>query len=180
MRKWKHLNSRMAFNHPRFRLRQDTVRLPNGKIIDDYFIWLGHDVVMTVPVTRDNKFVLTKQYRYGLDDFIIEFPAGIIEDVEQAEAAGLRELQEETGYTSKEIVPLTIIANNPNRSKAKVHVFLVTNVEKTHDTRFDETESIETLLCSGDELLTMIERGDIWISASVAAGLLSLRKLKKL
>lgn len=45
----------------------------------------------------EEKIVLIRQYRCPLDDYIYEFPAGLVDDGEDFKTAGVRELKEETG-----------------------------------------------------------------------------------
>lgn len=60
------------------------------------------DAVMIVPVTIDKKFIIIKQYRPIIDDYIYEFPAGIVDEGESIEEAARRELYEETGLNIME------------------------------------------------------------------------------
>lgn len=48
---------------------------------------------------KRDKVVLVRQYRYPLDGYVYEFPAGLVEDGEDFKEAGVRELKEETGLT---------------------------------------------------------------------------------
>lgn len=179
MQAWKALGSKVVFEHKWIKLRQDTVQLPSGRILDDYFIVVGSEVAMIVPVTNEGKFILTKQYRYALDDFVVEFPAGGVDSGEDTKAAALRELREETGYTATSVTHLATLASNPARSGNKVHLFLAQNVEKKYEVKLDESEIIETLICSAQELRAMVENGDIYVSSSVAAVYLALDYLEK-
>src|SRR5258706_16415792 len=56
------------------------------------------DWVSVVPVTRDGKFVLVRQYRIGIDAPTLEIPGGVIDEGQEPPGAALRELREETGY----------------------------------------------------------------------------------
>ena len=48
---------------------------------------------------KKDRIVLVRQYRYAIDDFIYEFPAGLVEKGEDFHSAAIRELKEETGLT---------------------------------------------------------------------------------
>lgn len=58
------------------------------------------DGVMIIPITKEGEVVLIKQFRPVIDDYIYEFPAGIIDPGESMEEAAKRELFEETGLTA--------------------------------------------------------------------------------
>lgn len=57
------------------------------------------DGVMIIPITADDKFVLIKQFRPAINDYIYEFPAGLVDQGESIEESAKRELFEETGLT---------------------------------------------------------------------------------
>ena len=83
MKKWETVSSKLAFDHPWFKVRQDVVKLGNGKIIDDYFIWQDKHVSQVVPVTSDRKLLLERQYKHAVGKFMIEYPAGYMENNEE-------------------------------------------------------------------------------------------------
>ena len=86
----------MAFEHRWYQLRRDTVRLPNGRVVDDYFVSQRPNVAIVVPLTIENKFILVRQYKHGVQAITLEFPAGIFRSVLPVTAAA-RELEKETG-----------------------------------------------------------------------------------
>lgn len=161
------------------KIRQDVVELPNGKILDDYFLYEEGDVAMVVPVTEKGEFVLVKQYKHASDDIMIEFPAGYVDEGEKPQEAAIRELKEETGYSGNEITPLTQLINAPTKVVSNIYIYLALNVKQTHDPRRnqDENEEIELLILPFKKVQEMIRRGKIKVSATVAAFYLVSEKL---
>ena len=75
-------------------VRLETIMLPEGKTGQREIVDHG-DSIVVVPVDKDNQIVLVKQYRKALEAFLLEAPAGGIEEDETPNDAALRELQEE-------------------------------------------------------------------------------------
>ena len=169
MQKWKVLKSEYAFNNKRMRVIQETVKLPNGKVFDDYFLWEVGDAAVIVPITSEGKFVLVRQYKHGLKDFTLEFPAGMVNPNEEVKNAVVRELQEETGYTAQEVKFVGTTINNPSKTRGAVHIFLGKNCKKNGDTNFDETEDIEVIEVNKEELDKLIQEGKFLVNSSLAA-----------
>ena len=107
LKKWEILSSKDISPSKWMPLRLDTVRVKDDKVIDFYLITRGH-VVMVLPFTKDKKLVLIRQYKLGVNDIIIEGPAGMVEKDQEATAAAIRELEEETGikYDQSKLIEL--------------------------------------------------------------------------
>ncbi len=177
LRAWKTLTSKLAFDNPWFKVRQETVELPSGKVMDDYFMWQNNEVVMVVALTPENKFVLVKQYKHAQKNFMIEFPAGYAEDGEDVTLAAQRELEEETGYSANQLEPLAVLVNNPTKEIGKIHVFLARNAAKSTEQRFDVSEEIEVHEFSPQEVRQMIFDGKIITAGTISAFTLAMQRL---
>ncbi len=179
MKKWKLISSKMAFDHKWFKLRQDKVELPNGKILDDYFVWLYGSVVLVVPVTENGKFVLVRQYKHGADEIITEFPAGFVDEGETAEEAARREVEEETGYSFQDLQLLATTYANPTKAVGKISIYLAKNAVQNKEAKPEETEDIEVLVKNKDEIMEIINNGEICTADSIAGFFLAIMELEK-
>ena len=56
---------KLPSDHRWYRLRQDKVALPNGEIVDDYFVSLRPDIATVLPMTAAGEVVFVRQYRHG-------------------------------------------------------------------------------------------------------------------
>lgn len=105
-------------------VRKDTVQLPSGKIVDDYFVWESPHIVEVVPVTPNGKCVLVRQDRHGIGKLTHQFPAGAVDEGESLETAACRELEEETGYLGNQLIHLGTTAPYPTKMTGVVDIFL--------------------------------------------------------
>ena len=180
LHKWKTLASQMAFDHAWYKVRRDRVQLPNGTVIDDYFLSVRPDVALVLPVTRAGELVFVRQYRHGAGEILLELPAGTFDPAQEApQAAAQRELLEETGHTASTWISLGVLYDNPVKETNKIHVFLAQNAQKTAAQTLDTTEEIEIVLIPPAELVAKIEVGDICVAGSVAAVFLGLAYLQR-
>ncbi|WP_426061816.1 NUDIX hydrolase [Hymenobacter sp. B1770] len=179
IRPWKTLHSELVFEHRWYRLRRDTVELPTGQVLDDYFVSVRPNVVLTFPLTADNQVVFVRQYKHGLGQVLLELPGGVIDEGEIVPAdAARRELLEETGYTADALEPLLQVSDNPTKDTNLIHYFLARNVRQVAAQALDETEAIEVVTIPLDRVEEMVLRGDIRVAGSVALCLLALRHLR--
>ncbi|MGJ5672393.1 MAG: NUDIX hydrolase [Nostochopsis sp.] len=175
LKKWKLLQSKLILNHPWCQVRQDEIILPTGKIIDDYFVHIKPEVAIILAITTNQEIVFVRQYRHAVEDFFIELPAGSFDpNQETAEVAAKRELQEETGYTAKEIQKVSTLYDRPSKDTNRLHLFLAKDVSKTSEQQLDITEEIEVILIPVESVLEKILQGEICVAGSVAALLLGL------
>lgn len=171
------LSSKLVYDDVWFKVRQDKVELPNGKVFENYLFWQAGDVVIIVPVTNNNEFVLVRQYRHAAQEVVIGFPGGLIDTGEAEEAAARRELAEETGCSAENIQFLIQVLSNPSKVTGRNLVYLATNVIQSQAQHFDEMEDIEVLVKPYKEVLEMIYRGEIKTSSTIAATFLAIHKL---
>lgn len=117
--------------------------------------------VNVIATDSDDNYILVKQFRHGVADFGLEFPAGVIHRGEDPMLAGMRELQEETGMTSKEWTFLGEMNVNPAFMTNKCYFYYAKNCRKTHDQNLDPLEEIEVLTLSREGLEKAIKDGEI-------------------
>lgn len=176
--RWKTLKSYNVFEHKWYTLRRDHVELPNGLVMDDYFVSVRPNVVLTFPVTEDGHVLFVRQYKHAAGDIFIELPGGVIDEHETDPLeAAKRELLEETGYTSDDVEPMLQVIDNPTKDTNKVYYFLARNVRETAEQDLDESEHIEVLKVPLQEVEQMVLSGQVNVAGSVALCLLALRKL---
>lgn len=147
----------------------DTVKIPkNGNIAKWDFI--GHKgAAAVVPVTKEGKIIMVKQYRNALDRETIEIPAGGRENEnEPMIEAAKRELEEETGYRSENLDLLISLYTTVAFCNERIDVFVAKDLVRTEQ-NFDEDEEIELMEFTVEELCEMIYSCKIQDSKTIAA-----------
>lgn len=146
-------------------LRIDTVELPDKKYSKREIV--EHPgAVGIIPVTDDNCIILVKQFRKAVEKFLLEIPAGKLEVNEEPRETAARELKEETGFSPSKMEYLLEFYTSPGFSDEKVYLFLAS--ELIPGTPCPESgEFLETVKINIDELLTMVERGEIVDSKTI-------------
>ena len=186
LKHWKVLSSRVITDNPWFPIRADTVEVANGKVMEDFYVITPTDWSFVIALTPDDDVVLVRQYRHGIGKAILEFPGGMVdsEDGDNTSKAALegakRELVEETGYYSDEIIHLGSISGNPVRYTNQAHFFLAQNTVKTSDQALDEMEDIEVVLMPFKEFVNKALVAEIEHPHDLAALLLALNHLGKI
>lgn len=99
---WKTLSSDVILNHPRLKITEDTAELPNGRTTR----YVRHAAAEThsvaaIAVNSDGMVLIQQEYSYPPDKVMWQLPGGSMEPGESPEAAALRELAEESGYSAK-------------------------------------------------------------------------------
>lgn len=121
-----------------------------------------------VPVTKDGKILMVRQYRNALDRFTLEIPAGALDSIKESGAECVaRELEEETGYVSNSIEWLITTHSWVAFTNEKVEIFVAKDLIPSKQ-KFDEEESIELEEYTLAELKEMIFKGEISDSKTVA------------
>lgn len=176
---WKTLESHELAKYGYFRLRKDKCELPDGRVMPGYFTIEFNDWVNVIPVTKDKKIVLIRQYRHSVNEITIEIPGGSINPKlnEPVIKGAQRELEEETGYTSSNIEFVGFQYPNPALLSNKMHTYIAWDAEKTKDQELDPFEDIEFFEVTLEELRNLIDTRQINHSIILGSFLLAQKKL---
>ncbi len=163
------INSELIYNGP-VKLRLDTFRV-NGKIFTKEVVEHNASVGI-IPITNNDEIVLIKQYRHAVNEYLIEIPAGRIENEEKPIEAAKRELEEETGYKG-DLTPLTRCYLAPSYDTEMMHFFIAKNICKTDNSLLmDDDENISNMIVKLDDALCYCFNGEIRDSKTITAILL--------
>lgn len=165
--------SEILFRGRVFDLKVDQIEYNSGNTsVREIAVHNGGAVV--VPVKDDGKIVLVEQYRYPLDQKLLELPAGKLEKGEDPLVCATRELEEETGYTSHNIVKLGSIFTTPGFCTEELHIYLATGLIPGEHNREEGEYGMEVHEFTPDELNKMIVNGELK-DAKTLCGLLMAR-----
>ena len=153
----------------------DTVRFPDGSTGELEMIrHSGAAAVVPIlddPSVPDPRVLLIHQFRYAVGGYLYEIPAGRPQRKgEPWEVCARRELEEETGYRSRNLIALTSIVTTPGFTDERIFLFLATDLEEgAHERDFDEF--IEVVEMPLSRALEMVRKGEI-DDAKTVSGLL--------
>lgn len=173
---WQVLKRRTLLKRRYLELREEHVRLANGRELDDFYVIDMADWAAVLCVTEAEQVVLVRQYRHGIARASVELPAGALERDEAPLACAQRELLEETGYVAERWHSLARLATDPSRQTTHAHFFCALGARRVGEPRLDEGEELEPLLVAPRALLELIERGELTHGLHVAAILLAERR----
>lgn len=128
-----------------------------------------------IPVKDDGNIILVKQYRYPIQDWLIEFPAGKLDKKEDPLVCATRELEEETGYNAAKFEKLGEILTAPGYCTEILHIYKATGLVPGIHNREEGELGMEVLEYSVDAINKMILKGDI-IDAKTIAGMYYLQR----
>jgi 8-oxo-dGTP pyrophosphatase MutT (NUDIX family) len=168
MMKWKILDSEYVIKRPWLTARKDKVELPDGRIIEEFYVLEYPDWVNVIAITKDGQFVMERQYRHGLSVEGMELPCGTMEDGETPLQAAQRELLEETGYGNGEWSKLMTISANPTSMNNRTHCFLAVGVEKIAQPSLDDTEDLSVHLLSEQQVKSLLANEEICQALMIA------------
>lgn len=150
------IQSEYIIRRPWLTARCDKLLMPNGKINPEFYVLEYPSWVNVIAITNDERYVMVRQYRHGLNTISTELCAGVVEEGEEPIDAAKRELLEETGYTGGTWELQCIISGNPSTTNNLTYCYLATGVTLTDTQHLDETEDIEVLTLSREELLQLM------------------------
>ena len=159
-------------------MRSDTVELPDGTIIENYFVRESRGFAIVAALTVDRRVVLVRQYKHGAGQITLELPAGMIDEGEEPAACAVRELAEETGYAGDPPVLLRTLLADPTSSNARFHVYLIENAVPVFAQSLDTTEAIVVETTTIEDLHAAARDGRIGSGSQVAAAYIALDHIR--
>ncbi|MCX6684421.1 MAG: NUDIX hydrolase [Methanoregula sp.] len=147
------------FRGRRLWIEKRAIRFPNN-IEREKVIVHPSNAVAILPL-NDDRCKLLKQYRYAIDQYIYEAPAGTMELGEDPLKTAHRELIEETGFTATTIVQKGFIYTTPGYTDERIYLFEARDLSPSREYGKDDDEVIEVVDVAIKDLATMIHDGII-------------------
>lgn len=144
-----------------FTTSRDRIRLPNGRVVTFDVVRHGESVIL-LPMPDPTRIVLVRQYRYVIDQWIWELPAGSVDAGETAEAAASRECHEEIGQVPRRVELLGALYPTPGYCDEVMIFFKLEGLSTpATDAVPDEDELLHPVVFSVETALSMVDRGEI-------------------
>jgi ADP-ribose pyrophosphatase len=167
---WETLETEPVYDCRVFSVLRRRNRSPRTGGVHDFHVLEAPDWVNIVPITAAGQVVMVRQYRHGIADVTLEIPGGMVDAADASPlAAARREMVEETGYDSDDVVPLGAIHPNPALQGNRCHTFLARSVVPRGIPVVEGTEHTEPVLVPLADIPDLIRRGTITHALVVVA-----------
>jgi ADP-ribose pyrophosphatase len=165
------ISSQSIYQGKIINIRSDTVLLPSGRQSVREVVEHSAAVVI-IPIDEDDNVLLVRQYRYPTEQFILEAPAGGVEEGESPDDSAQRELQEEVGYASKNMRAMGGFWSAPGFSTEFLYAYLAKDLVASKLSA-DDDESIEIIRTPLGNIDRLIRLGEIQDAKTIAALLMA-------
>ncbi len=162
-----------------FTVSRASRRSPSGKR-GEFLLVDAADWVTVIPVAQgeggERRFVMVRQYRHGCGCMTLEFPGGLVNEGEDPADAAARELLEETGWGSGQLVLIGETNPNPSFMTNRCHFFLADHVVQVGAPTPDPLEELDVIFVRERDLLNDPEAFDLFAQhAIMLAALMTYR-----
>lgn len=158
-------------------LVEDTVILPDGRKAGRELI-LHNGGVGVIALDENKNVLMVSQYRKPYDEMVLEVPAGKLEKGEDPKSAGMRELEEETGYRAETVTYIGKYYPTPGYCNEIISLYLAQNLTFVGQ-NLDPGEFVEVKKIPLDRLVEMVMNNEIYDSKTAIAILKADKILNK-
>lgn len=175
---WETLKSQELFvASPWIKLSIQQVRLPDGRVVDDYYRINLPEYTIVFAQTTDGRVIVERQYKHGVGYCTLVLPSGLIEEGEDPLVGAQRELLEETGYTSDAWQPLGSFVVHGSYGCGKAHLFVARDARRVTEPDSGDLEDMEIILMKLEDIVDAIRTGDVVLLGTVTAIALATHRL---
>jgi ADP-ribose pyrophosphatase len=167
-RRWMRVSEEKVFSTPYFSISENRFS-DSEKFQDDFYRFNFSDWVNIVPETDSGDFIMVRIFRFGIEDYSLEFPGGQVEEGSSPIEAAVDELREETGYVADTLDSAGWIHPNPALQGNRCFFYHAKGLRDLEKQQLEAAEDISVVIVPGRELQELISRGRITHSLSVLA-----------
>ncbi len=161
---WKVLKTSEVFNaDPWLTLSVQQVRVPDGRVIDDFYQLALPDFTLVFVETSAGEIIMIRQYKHGARRTSLTLPGGLVEKGEDPEEAAKRELLEETGYRAESWQSLGSYVVNGNLGCGKGHFFMAAGARPVQEPESGDLETMEIKLLTRGQLWEALRSGEVML-----------------
>ena len=153
------LETKTLFEGMIVKVRRDVVKLQNGHKAPREVVEHPGGVGI-VPMTKDNKVLMVRQYRYPMEEELIEIPAGKLGAGEDPLECAVRELSEETGCTAGNMIDMGATYPSPGFCRETLYLYLALDLQQG-EMHLDENELLSVEAIGIDELIDKIMANEL-------------------
>jgi ADP-ribose pyrophosphatase len=168
-RDWTRIESERLADYEVFAVRRHTARSPRTGDVHRFHVIDVPPCVVAIPLTHDGRVIMVEQFRHAVQRVTLEFPAGVMEEGEEAVSAAERELEEETGYCAGSVELLAEFDPDPAIQSSAIRVVLARECQAKGEPHQDAGEDVQVRLVERERIPELIRDGTIRAAPAITA-----------